>query len=57
MSETKPIKRLGQPEMRIIDLLPVTKDVHLTYEVSPTGNIYDPHITKNLPGGKKLSTK
>jgi len=57
MTDIKPMKRMGQIELRIIDPLPKTKNVHLTFEVGPTGNLYDMHVTANLKGGKKLSTK
>jgi len=54
MAETKVIKRMGQTEMRVIEPLPETREVHETFEVGPTGRIYDSHISANLPGGKKL---
>ena len=57
LDDARPIKRMGQTELRAIDFLPGTLDTHLTYEVGPTGNIYDSHITSNLPGARKLSTK
>jgi hypothetical protein len=54
MDNFKVIKRNGQNEIRIIGSLPYTPTVHQTYEVGSTGNIYDSHITSNLPGNKKL---
>lgn len=56
MSDMTPTSKDGKKAMFIREDLS-SGEPHNSFIVTGSGNIVDDHLTQNLPGGKKLTTK